>query len=96
MRPTRMLHPWWPRTPEHHHTCGELDPKPPDLHIRYGESEKDRRAFDNADKEEQSELCERAPYLALMGKLVWPKTMVRLRDVLSEQTLQQGTRTDEV
>ena len=42
----------------------------------YGESEKERKAFDNM--EPSGEKMEKGLYLQLMGKLVWPSSMVRL------------------
>ena len=51
----------------------------------YGESEKERKAFDNM--ESSGVKTEKGPYLQLMGKLVWPSSMVRLDTTFSVNKL---------
>jgi len=51
---------------------GQFEP----CEMPYGESEKERKAFDNM--ESNGVKMEKGLYLQLMGKLVWPSTMVRL------------------
>ena len=45
----------------------------------WGESKADRLEFDRiAPAEKESDMCDRALYLSLVGKLVWPYTMTRV------------------
>ena len=51
---------------------GQFEP----CELPYGESEKERKAFDNM--QTSGVKHEKGSYLQLMGKLVWPSSMVRL------------------
>ena len=56
--------------------CEEYKEKFAPCNLPYAESEKERKAFDNM--ENDGKRIEKGPYLKLMGKLVWPSSMVRL------------------